>query len=124
MEDDEYFNKKYVCENCKYATNASTDFLKHCKSALHLRNGEKKPKKKHYCEHCDYESENLWCIKNHNLTTHSTKEEREKHKYYCSVCDVVFFSPLYLDRHLNGKKHKNCIAIQMEMEKINKKGSM
>ncbi len=38
---------------------AVTDFLKHCKSALHLRNGEKKQKKKHCCEYCDYESENL-----------------------------------------------------------------
>ena len=38
---------------------------------------------------------------------HATKEERSKHKYYCNICDYIFFSKLYLDKHTNGIVHKN-----------------
>jgi hypothetical protein len=40
------------------------------------------------------------------LTQHSPLEDRQKQKYYCDVCDYVFFSKLYLDKHLEGKHHK------------------
>jgi len=45
----------------------------------------------------------------HKLKIHASVEERAKMKYYCKECDVVFFSKLYLDKHTDGKIHKNLI---------------
>jgi hypothetical protein len=45
----------------------------------------------------------------HVLKIHGTIEERSKQKYYCNVCDYVFFSKLYLDKHTNGIVHKNLV---------------
>ena len=41
----------------------------------------------------------------HKLTQHSTLEERTHSKYYCDICDLVFFSQLYKDKHISGKRH-------------------
>ena len=43
----------------------------------------------------------------HNLSAHSTKEERSKQKYYCDICDNVFFCSAYYNKHIAGKRHKN-----------------
>ena len=43
----------------------------------------------------------------HVLKIHASKEERSKCKYYCDICDLIFFLKLYLDKHNNGKIHKN-----------------
>lgn len=45
----------------------------------------------------------------HKLKFHASIEERSKMKYYCKECDLVFFSQLYMDKHTNGKIHKNLI---------------
>ena len=59
--------------------------------------------------------------KNHYLVIHDTKEERSKQKYYCTDCDQVFFCSLYMDKHMNGKIHKNLIlALKLEKELIDK----
>ena len=79
------------------------------------------------CDKCSYVAGNHWILKRHLLTEHSTLEERQgsnevktgpdfaktkflrneeqKHKYYCSTCDYVFFTQLFLERHLLGKHH-------------------
>ena len=46
-----------------------------------------------------------------------------KQKYYCNNYVQVFFCSLYMDKHMNGKKHKNysqAIKLEKELtEKIN-----
>jgi hypothetical protein len=53
----------------------------------------------------------------HNLSSHTTKEERSKQKYYCNICDNVFFCSAYYNKHINGKRHKNMLEF---VEKNNK----
>jgi hypothetical protein len=53
----------------------------------------------------------------HNLSSHTTKEERSKQKYYCDICDNVFFCSAYYNKHINGKRHKNMLEF---VEKNNK----
>jgi len=59
------------------------------------------------CAKCEYASKNHWNVKMHNLSAHSTKEERSKQKYYCDICDNVFFCSAYYNKHIAGKRHKN-----------------
>ena len=40
---------------------------------------------------------------------HGSIEERKKQKYYCEICDVVFISKLFMDKHNSGKKHNNML---------------
>ena len=64
---------------------------------------------------------NFQVLKYHNLTYHSTIEERQQQKYYCNDCDQVFFCSLYMQKHMNGKMHKNLIlALKLEKELIDK----
>jgi hypothetical protein len=57
-------------------------------------------------------------MKLHFLSNHSTKEERSKEKYYCSDCDMVFFSPSYMNAHMEGIKHKNYVEAINELNKV------
>jgi len=45
----------------------------------------------------------------HILKIHNTKEERSKCEYYCDTCDYIFFSKVYLDKHINGIVHINLV---------------
>jgi hypothetical protein len=101
--------KKYICECCKYYCNTPSDWLKHLGSKKHMRKGEQI---NHKCTLCDYETSSMWNYKLHQLSQHSTKEERAKSKYYCELCDQVFFSPLYMDKHMKGIRHKNIMLVQ------------
>ena len=106
--------KIFVCNLCSYKTKKPSDWIKHVGSDKHKRYGEKKTKK---CEECDIEFFSHWNLKHHILVTHSTKEERSKQKYYCSDCDQVFFCSQYMNKHMNGKRHKNFVlAIKLENE--------
>ena len=107
--------KNFICHNCNYETNRPCDWLRHCDSEKHKRQGRKK---KHTCEECDYETTSAWNMKAHNLSQHATKEERAKQKYYCGVCDTVFFSPLYLQNHVNGSRHANYVKAVAELNKL------
>jgi hypothetical protein len=81
----------------------------------HLRNGKKKIS---ICNICKYESVSHWNLKLHILSQHSTLDERKAHKYYCECCDLVFFCETYMNKHLNGKVHKNrelCEKYQNEL---------
>ena len=95
---------EYTCGPCNFKTTRHFDLERHYKSKLHERNGKAKTTK---CDECDYNASTHWLVKKHKIFCHSTIEERQKQKYYCNICDVVFFSPLYRDKHLQSTKHKN-----------------
>jgi hypothetical protein len=104
--------KSFYCKFCDYTTMKPTDWIKHNNTEKHKRKGEKKSKK---CDDCDMEFFSHWNLKHHILVTHTTKEERSKQKYYCKDCDQVFFCTQYMNKHMEGKKHKNYIhALQLE----------
>jgi len=105
---------KYFCDLCNYGSKSNSDFLKHTKSKKHERGGLK-PK---ICIFCDHVCFNHWNLKQHLLTQHSSIEERKKQKYYCEICDSVFFSKLFMDTHMQGKKHNNTIQCQIEINKL------
>ncbi len=107
---------KYFCECCILKTDAPSLWLKHLSSQKHLRNG--KPKT-HKCDECDYECKSLWNLKIHKLSQHLSKEERSKSKYYCDICDKVFFSPLYQEKHMKGIRHKNLVLLTEYNNKLN-----
>ena len=109
-------NKEFSCHYCNYETNKPSDWLKHCASGKHNRLGQKKS---HECDECDYTTKSAWNMKLHNLSQHCSKKERSEQKYYCSDCDVVFFAPLYKEKHMNGIKHKNYVKSKEEQNKIN-----
>ena len=91
------------CESCDYKTTKPSDWKKHLICAKHLRNGQQKTTK---CDKCNYETNEHWILKRHILTQHGTLEEKQQQKYYCNICDYVFFTKLYLDKHSEGKYHK------------------
>jgi len=95
---------KYNCECCKLNTSSTSVWLKHLRSAKHKRKGEPKF---HKCQLCEFETKTSWNIKLHNLSQHSTKEERSKSKYYCEICDRILFLKSQYESHFKGIKHKN-----------------
>ena len=108
-------DNKFICDNCKYETNRASNWLRHCESAKHQRNGAKK---QHICEECGYETTGNWNLKVHILSQHATVEERAKQKYYCSDCDQVFFSPVYYESHMAGIKHATYVKALEELKKV------
>jgi hypothetical protein len=109
-------NKKYYCKFCNYGTNYSSDWIKHSETAKHLRLGKKI---NHKCNQCEYESHSHWNLKLHNLSKHSEQKDREKSKYYCKTCDQVFFSELFYNKHIFGKKHLNVVRAIKIQEDLN-----
>lgn len=106
---------EFNCHFCDYKTSNCSFWLKHLKTQKHLREGKTKSSK---CETCGYESHIHWNLKLHTLSQHSTIEERKNHKFYCETCDFIFFCKTYMEKHINGKIHKNrelCIKIQKEL---------
>lgn len=99
-------NIEFICETCNYKTLRKFDLDRHMKSKFHERNG--KPKEKN-CKICNYVGTTHWTLKLHTISQHSTLEERKQQKYYCDVCDIVFFSPLYKDKHFTGNKHNKML---------------
>ena len=97
-------DKKYSCHHCNFETDKPYSWIRHCESAKHLRQGQRKT---HKCPECDFESIGTWNLKIHMLSQHATKEERSEYKYHCSACDVIFISKLYYEKHMQGQKHAN-----------------
>ena len=107
-------NKKFYCKSCKYGCDNNSTYEKHLKSQVHARGGQKKVYK---CEFCEYETKiSLWNCKMHVIAKHSTKEVRAQQKYYCSICDVVFFSPMYLTNHNKNISHLTNVAKKQILE--------
>jgi len=92
------------CEKCRFNATRPSEWLIHIETSKHKRNGQAKNK---ICNICNIEFTTHWICKMHILKIHESKEERSKCKYYCNTCDYVFFSKLYLDKHINGKIHQN-----------------
>ena len=107
---------KYNCKFCKYSTNFPCEWIKHTETDKHQRQGKNKS---HKCISCDYVTKSKWNMNIHKLSSHSSKEEREKQKHYCSDCDQVFFCKLYKDEHMDGKKHKNVVKANKLVEEMN-----
>lgn len=86
-------NKKYNCKCCSFYSNYASESNKHINSMKHQRNGKPKEKKIDIfnCEKCKYKGNTHWNLKMHNITQHSTLEERSKQKYYCIDCDKLSF---------------------------------
>ena len=94
------------CEKCNFNATRPAEWLIHIETKKHKRNGEAKTK---LCNICNIEFTSHWICKTHILKIHETREVRSKCKYYCESCDYVFLSKLYLDKHINGKIHKNLV---------------
>jgi hypothetical protein len=94
--------KKFFCECCQFNCIRPAEWFRHIESEKHKRMGEKKTT---ICTICNKELSNHFTLKIHILSAHSTKEDRSQHKYYCDICDLVFVSKLYLDKHISGKRH-------------------
>lgn len=107
-------NKKFYCQSCKYGCDNNSTYNKHLQSQVHARGGQKKVYK---CDFCEYETKiSLWNCKMHVIAKHSTKEVRAQQKYYCSICDVVFFSPMYLTNHNKNISHLTNVAKKQILE--------
>ena len=106
MENKKLSRFNHTCEHCNYTATRPSEWLIHIESEKHKRNGQTKTK---VCDICNTEFKTHWIQKMHKLKIHATEEERAKMEYYCKECDVFFFSKLYLDKHVNGKIHKNLI---------------
>jgi hypothetical protein len=96
----------HTCETCNFIATRPCEWLMHIESNKHKRNGMNKTK---ICDICNVEFKTHWIQKMHKLKIHASIEERQKMKYYCKDCDLIFFSKLYLDKHTDGKLHKNLI---------------
>jgi hypothetical protein len=104
----EITRKKFtrVCEKCNFTANRPKEWIIHVDTNKHKRDGNNKSV---YCVACDKTFKTHWINKMHQLKFHASIDERKKCKFYCSNCDLVFFSKLYMDKHLSGIKHKNMI---------------
>ena len=98
--------KEYHCECCNITFSQIHNWNKHLTSEKHKRQG--KPKSVE-CVKCEHKFINHITQRHHMLSVHSTKEERAKEKYYCDICDYVFISKLYMDKHIQGKFHNSKI---------------
>jgi len=110
--------KEFFCHLCNYKTHNCNEWIKHNECKKHKRNGELLPKD---CSICGYKGYTHWNLKMHMITNHSTLEERKTQRFYCSICDVVFFSQSYNDKHYAGKRHKNmelALKYQNEIDNI------
>ncbi len=106
--EESYKRVEYYCECCNVKINHMNNWIKHVNSLKHKRAG--KPKSIE-CKICELKFINHQTQKHHILSKHSTKEERAKEKYYCEICDYVFISKLYSDKHIAGKIHQNKIKL-------------
>jgi hypothetical protein len=96
----------HYCEKCNFNATRPAEWLIHIETNKHKRDGKAKST---ICDICNVELKTHWICKMHVLKIHASKEERSKSKYYCDTCDLVFFSKLYLDKHNDGKIHKNLV---------------
>jgi hypothetical protein len=105
---------KYFCELCNIGARNNTEWLKHTQSKKHNRGGLK-PK---ICNICNNEYFNHWNLKQHYILIHASLEEKEKCKYYCKICNIVFLSELYYNKHNIGKNHMNNVRCLEEVDRM------
>jgi hypothetical protein len=101
---------KFICDKCDYKCDYPAHWAQHIESAKHLNDGKRQPRCDKildpHCSLCDYKTNNSGCMKTHQLTKHSTVEERKQgFKFYCDKCDFGTFAEILFTRHLETKKH-------------------
>jgi len=101
---------KYNCECCNYKCLYPAHWKQHIESEKHKNQGKRKTRSDKVlepkCKHCEYKTNNLTCMKVHNLTQHSSKEDRKiNFKYYCDKCDFGTYADILFTRHNETKKH-------------------
>lgn len=101
---------KYKCKKCKYYTNYESKWEIHTSSELH-KTGKKKIRSDKIviekCSDCDYKSRINTNMKQHILTKHGTKSDRENEfTYYCKYCDFGTFGKSSYKIHRQTKKHE------------------
>ena len=101
----------YHCDKCNVTCISKASWERHINTAKHktgkraVRSDKKRESNK--CPHCDYESNNNLTMKNHIMSRHKTRQEREKEcPFYCKYCDFGTFHQKIYDIHLNSTKHK------------------
>lgn len=101
--------KKYFCETCKFSCDYESIWNQHIETKKHKNNGILvRPKIfcNNKCDKCYFEASHSEALKIHNLTKHSSKEEREKEfKFYCNHCDFGTFYENSYNIHCQAKKH-------------------
>ena len=95
------------CEICQFQAIRPAEFIRHVNSNKHKRNGIKIKDTIYKCEKCDKILANHFSYKIHLIQMHGTFEEKLKQRYYCEICDKVFISKLYMDKHIQGKFHNS-----------------
>ncbi len=104
-------NIDLYCAKCDFRAPRVCEFIRHCKSSKHQRNGEKKPI---ICNICNKQVSSHFILKSHILINHSSIDDKKKHKYYCETCDTIVTTQHKLDIHNETKVHKNKIlAIEL-----------
>lgn len=108
---DQKENKKLnlFCDICNFQADRPSEFIRHIETNRHKRNGIKLKEKIFRCDKCDKVLANNFTYKIHMIQIHGSLEDKLKQRYYCKVCDTVFISKLYMDKHNNGKKHNNTV---------------
>jgi hypothetical protein len=106
-------NKKDLlfCKKCNFQTVNSYEFIKLVNTKKHDRNGLKIKEIIFKCEKCEKILANHFSYKIHLIQKHATIEEKKNQKYYCEICDTIFISKLYMDKHNIGKKHHNMLKL-------------
>ncbi len=103
--------KKFFCEICNFGCDFESIWNQHIETKKHKNNGilirenikEVSNKK---CNDCNFIAKHNEGLRNHKLTRHSSKEDREKgFPYYCKECDFGSFRKKILDLHNNTKRH-------------------
>jgi len=114
--------KEFNCSCCNYKTKRISDWLRHVNCNSHKKKLSYNCDKREYiCDKCEYICQTKWNLRMHTLTQHETSVERQKMKYYCQDCDKVFFSSVYMNKHLSGIRHKNFVKAINEQKKLNEK---
>src|SRR5438045_2234240 len=104
-------NKNFKCEKCYYFTKIKINYLKYCKSVIHLTGKRKirwdKQNRIYKCSLCDYSHTNKHNYDEHMLNNHASLIDRKtKFKYYCPKCDFGISVESVYKKHCETIKHK------------------
>lgn len=113
-ENDKRLLAEYSCEACKFVTNNKANYVTHCLTEKHLRNGDKT--RVHFiCEKCNYETYSRGdytkhCSTRKHIALHSDEHladpSEEDMEFTCETCNKTFQTNAGLWKHSKKcKKH-------------------